>query len=269
MKHVVIQTEPCQIVQGDCLVAMRAMPAGTVDAIVTSPPYNIGVKYRSTADTRPRLEYLDWMEQIAVEFRRLLTPDGAVFLNLGSTSTDPWIAHDVSARFRDYLVLQNRISWNKSVYVDGRTHGHFKPVNSDRFLGRTYEEVLHWSLRGDLPIDRLAIGVPYEDKRNLSRWQHATEDKRCAGNTWHIAYETVRSGAGKYHHPAPYPVELARRCLKLHGRPGLVLDPFAGSGTTLVAAQELGWRGIGIEIDPVYAETARQRIAASAERELV
>lgn len=56
VKHVVIQIEACQIVQDYCLAAKRAMPAGTVDTIVTSPPYDIGVKYRSTADTRPRLE---------------------------------------------------------------------------------------------------------------------------------------------------------------------------------------------------------------------
>lgn len=57
--------------------------------------------------------------------------------------------------------------------------------------------MLQRSLRGDRPINRLAIGVPHEDKRNLSHWRYVAEDKRCAGNTWHIPYETVRSGAGK------------------------------------------------------------------------
>lgn len=89
MKRVVIQTEPHQIVQDDCLAAMRAIPPRTVDAIFTSPPYNVGVKSRSTSDTRSRRDYLDWMEEIAVKFRRLLKPDGAVFPNLGSTSADP------------------------------------------------------------------------------------------------------------------------------------------------------------------------------------
>ena len=261
MKHTVIKPETCQIVLGDSLDIMRKMPAGSVDLVVTSPPYNIGMQYRSVGDSRPRMEYLDWMEEIAVEIRRILQPDGALFLNLASTSTDPWIADDVSARFRQYLVLQNRIGWIKSISVGGRTHGHFKPINSKRFLNRTHENVLHWSIRGDLEIDRLAVGVPYEDKGNLARWRHATTDLRCGGNCWHIPYETVRNGAGKYHHPATYPVELVRRCLKLHGRKGLVLDPFVGSGTTLVAAKQLGWQSIGIEIDEVYAETARMRIA--------
>ena len=175
---------------------------------------------------------------------------------------------DFSAWFRRHLMLQNRISWIKSVAVGGRTRGHFKPINSRRFLNRTYEEVLHWSLRGDLEIDRLAIGVPYEDKGNLSRWRPATTDLRCAGNCWHIPYEIVRNGAGKFHHPALYPVELVRRCLKLHGRKGLVLDPFAGSGATLVAAKELGWQGIGVEIEPIYADTARKRIALTCSEDV-
>lgn len=224
MKRAVIEPETCHILLGDCLEIMRKMPSGSVDLILTSPPYNIGMKYRSAGDSRPRTEYLDWMEKIAVEIRRLLQPDGALFLNLGSTSTDPWIVDDVGGRFRRHLILQNRIAWIKSVSVGGRTHGHFKPLNSRRFLNRTYEEVLHWSIRGDLEIDRLAIGVPYEDKGNLSRWRHAMADLRCAGNCWHIPYKTVRNGAGKFHHPAAYPVELARRCLKLHGRKGVVLD---------------------------------------------
>ncbi|RQP05721.1 MAG: hypothetical protein D1H97_11775 [Paracoccus sp. BP8] len=68
---------------------MCKMPAGSVDLVISSPPYHIGMKYRSVGDSRPRMEYLDWMEGIAVEIRRLLQPDGALLLNLGSTSADP------------------------------------------------------------------------------------------------------------------------------------------------------------------------------------
>lgn len=176
MKHTVIKPETCQIVLGDSLDIMRKMPAGSVDLVVTSPPYNIGMQYRSVGDSRPRMEYLDWMEEIAVEIRRILQPDGALFLNLASTSTDPWIADDVSARFRQHLVLQNRIGWIKSISVSGRTHGHFKPINSKRFLNRTHENVLHWSIRGDLEIDRLA----YPTKTRATLRVGATQRRTCA-----------------------------------------------------------------------------------------
>lgn len=249
------------VITGDCLEVMRGMPDGSVDVIVTSPPYNIGMNYRSYDDNRPREAYLDWMDQVAAEILRLLTDDGSLFLNVGETGTDPWIGEDVANRFRRHVVLQNRISWIKSITIDEVTRGQFRPVNSARFLTRTHERIMHFSKSGRTGIDRLAVGVPYQDKSNLGRWNHAAADRRCAGNSWFIPYGTVRNAAGKHHHPAAFPLGLPRRCLKLHGKPGLVLDPFAGIGTTLVAARELGWRAIGIEIDEVYAETARRRIA--------
>src|SRR6185437_9118017 len=101
----------------------------------------------------------------------------------------------------------------------------------------------------EVPIDRLAIGVPFKDKSNIARRGHA-QDKRCAGNVWYIPYETVKSKAQKFNRPAGFPVELPERCIRLTGRDkGVVLDPFLGTGTTLVAAERLGWEGIGIDID--------------------
>ena len=109
-------------------------------------------------------------------------------------------------------------------------------------------------------INRLAVGVPFKDKSNIARWGHA-RDKRCAGNVWHIPYKTVRSKAQKFDHPAGFPVELPERCIKLHGIEGaVVLDPFLGAGSTLVAAERLDCEGIGIEVDCHYAQTAVTRL---------
>jgi site-specific DNA-methyltransferase (adenine-specific) len=109
-----------------------------------------------------------------------------------------------------------------------------------------------------VPLDRLAIGVPFKDKSNIARWGHS-EDRRCGGDVWFIPYRTIRSKSQRDHHPSPFPVELAERCIKLHGgelSDVMVLDPFLGVGSTLIAAQRLGCRGVGIEIDPSYAEAA-------------
>jgi len=86
------------------------MPAGSIDAVVTSPPYNCGVAYRSYDDRKPRDIYLAWMSEIAEQIARVLAEDGALYLNLASTGTDPWIAADVAGRFRQHLTLQNRIT---------------------------------------------------------------------------------------------------------------------------------------------------------------
>ncbi|CAM5286311.1 hypothetical protein FALB51S_00434 [Frigidibacter albus] len=69
------------------------------------------------------------MEEIARQIARVLAEDGALFLNLSSTGTDPWIAADVAGRFRQRLTLQNRIIWVKSISINGETRGHFKPIN--------------------------------------------------------------------------------------------------------------------------------------------
>ena len=252
-----------RLITGDVLKSLRLLPEASVGVIVTSPPYNIGVRYNAHADRLPRADYLAWMRDIATELRRVLGPAGSLFLNIGNTSSDGWIAYDVAAQFRDAFVLQNTISWVKSLSVGDDSFGHFKPVTSHRFLNNAHETVFHFTPTGNVPIDRLAIGVPFKDKSNIARWGHA-RDRRCAGNVWFIPYNTVRSKAQKFDHPAGFPEALAERCIRLHGDlEAVVLDPFMGAGTTLVAAERLGHRGIGIDIDPVYVRAAAARIAAA------
>ncbi|MBV9655993.1 MAG: site-specific DNA-methyltransferase [Acetobacteraceae bacterium] len=236
------------------------MKAASVDVVITSPPYNIGVAYRSYHDRRPRAAYLAWLSEVGDAIRHVLKPDGSFFLNVGSTNADPWVALDVAGAFRDLFVLQNQIVWVKSVSVGDDTIGHFKPIISRRYLNNNHEAVFQFTHKGDVTIDRLAIGVPFKDKSNITRWGHA-RDRRCAGNVWFIPYQTVKSKAQKFDHPAGFPVELPARCIRLHGvADAVVLDPFCGAGSTLVAAETLGRRGIGIEIDPHYARAAIARL---------
>jgi site-specific DNA-methyltransferase (adenine-specific) len=251
-----------RIVLGDCLAELKRLGAESVDVCVTSPPYNIGVAYQSHDDRMPKAAYLAWMRDVAQEIARVLRPDGSFFLNVGGTNIDPWIAMEVAREFNQHFRLQNNIIWVKSVTVGGETFGHFKPITSTRFLNNNFESIFHFTKTGKTQIDRLAIGVPFKDKSNIARWGHA-EDRRCDGNVWFIPYKTVRSKAQKYDHPAGFPVDLPLKCILLHGREGaVVLDPFLGAGTTLVAAERAGASGIGIEIDRVYAETAAARLTA-------
>lgn len=249
-----------RLLVGDCLDVLARLPAASVDAVVTSPPYNIGVAYRSYDDRRPRTEYLHWLGSVGAALKRVMKDQASFFLNVGAANADPWLAMDVAAAFRTLFVLQNQIVWVKSISVGEDTIGHFKPITSRRYLNQNHEALFHFTKTGDVPIDRLGVGVPFKDKSNIARWGHA-RDRRCAGNVWLIPYKTVRSKAQKFDHPAGFPVALAERCLRLHSaEPGLALDPFAGTGTTLVAAQTLGWSGIGIEIDAAYARSAAERL---------
>ncbi len=240
---------------------LPTLAAGSVDVVVTSPPYNLDLAYNAYDDARSEADYLAWMVQVAGAVRRVMRPDASFFLNIAGSNARPWLPFELIVRLRPLFVLQNHITWIKSVSTGDDTVGHFKPVAGRRFLNHNHEHVFHLTLTGDVQLDRLAIGVPFKDKSNIARRGHA-QDARCRGNTWFIPYRTVQSRSQKYHHPGTFPLDLPRWCIRLHNRQdALVLDPFAGTGTTLVAAALEGARGIGIELDAAYVQTAAARLA--------
>jgi site-specific DNA-methyltransferase (adenine-specific) len=283
--------------QQDCVEKMSQLRDQSVDLVVTSPPYNLGVDYRKYSDRQDRQSYLRWCREWAGEVRRILKPDGSFFLNIGSAPSNPMLPHEIAMELRDLLVLQNTIHWIKSIAIDtprpnkqrssphlnplpegeedaqrqvraqvsAATYGHFKPISSKRFLNDCHEYIFHFTKTGRVEINRLALGVPYQDKSNIARWRHTRgSDLRCRGNTWSIPYETIQSRVKERPHPATFPVQLAEWCIKLHGvsRVQTMLDPFLGIGNSAVAAQRCGVKKfIGFEIDESYLAEARRRIS--------
>jgi site-specific DNA-methyltransferase (adenine-specific) len=248
----------------DCVEGMASLPQAGVDLVVTSPPYNLGVRYRKYSDRQDRQSYLNWCATWAAGIRRILKPTGSFFLNIGSAPSNPMLPHEIVFQLRDLFVLQNTIHWIKSIAIDNRTFGHFKPISSKRFLNDCHEYIFHFTRTGRVEIDRLALGVPYQDKSNIARWSHTRgRDSRCRGNTWFIPYETIQSRAKERPHPATFPVQLAEWCIKLHGvsRVRTMLDPFLGIGNSAIAAQTRGVkRFIGFEIDNTYLAESRRRL---------
>jgi site-specific DNA-methyltransferase (adenine-specific) len=250
-----------RLILGDCLTVLPDLEADSVDVVVTSPPYNLGLAYRGYDDRRVEDEYLAWLEQVAVQVRRVMKPEGSFFLNISGSSSAPWMPFELIVRLRPLFVLQNHIVWIKSIATRDDAVGHFKPVGGQRFLHHNHEHIFHLTQSGDVKLDRLAIGVPFKDKSNIARRGHP-KDLRCRGNTWFIPYDTVQSKAAKFHHPSTFPVALPRWCIRLHGREdAVVLDPFMGTGTTVVAAELENARGIGIDSDASYVAIARRRLA--------
>ncbi len=161
---------------------------------------------------------------------RVLQNSGSLFLNVGAKPKDPWTALDVAQAARPHLELQNIIHWVKSIAIekalagsraglaDDLAVGHYKPINSERFLNDCHEFVFHFSPTGDTPLDRRAVGVKYQDKSNVTRWQQAGSGLRCRGNTWFIPYDTIQSRDKERPHPATFPARLPEYCLRLHGR---------------------------------------------------
>lgn len=254
---------------------LAALAPGSVSAIVTSPPYNLGIRYRTYEDTMPRDEYLAWSGRWIGAARRVLEPDGSLFLNVGAKPTDPWTALDVAQAARQHLQLQNTIHWVKSIAIDklpGLSDdvavGHYKPINSDRFVNDCHEFVFHFTPDGRTPLDRTSIGVPYQDASNVARWRTGGGNRRCRGNTWFIPYSTIQSRDKDRPHPATFPPRLPEYCFKLHGlsRVKLAMDPFLGLGSSAVAAAQLGVDFVGVEMDADYLQEAIARVRAAIER---
>jgi site-specific DNA-methyltransferase (adenine-specific) len=195
-------------------------------------------------------------------------------LNIGAKPSDIAVPFEVLAEMRKHFHLQNVIHWIKSIAIQKKdvgdypgvtrnvSVGHYKPINSPRFINDCHEYIFHLTKRGDVKLDRLSIGVEYQDKSNVTRWDRARGDKRCRGNTWFVPYKTIKSRDQERPHPATFPVKIPKMCILLHGlqRTQLVLDPFLGIGHTAVACVELGVNFVGFEIDPEYYRESRDAI---------
>lgn len=261
---------------GDCVDVLRAMATASVDVVVTSPPYNLGIAYRSYEDTLPRDEYLRWTDTWVRAAAAVLKPQGSLFLNVGAKPKDPWVAMDIAQAVRPHLHLQNTMHWVKSIVIEQNAAGaaaglsrdlavgHYKPINSPRFVNDCHEFIFHFSPMGDTPLDRTAIGVAYQDPSNVGRWKSAGANLRCRGNAWFLPYETINSREKDRPHPATFPVRLPEYCLRVHGleRLGVALDPFVGLGSSAVACARLGVNFIGIDLDREYLDVAIGRAEA-------
>lgn len=267
----VINNSRVRLFEGDCVEGLpRLLAPRSVDVIVTSPPYNLGVDYAMYDDTLTRPEYLAWSDRWATAVAAVLSEDGSFFLNVGGSPRDPWVPLDVAAVMRQHFTLQNTIHWIKSISLDDEpARGHVKPINSPRFLNGCHEYLFHFTHRGAVPLDKIApgLGVPYADKSNLTRGDRGKNgDRRDRGNCWFVPYKTIQHRHTDRPHPATFPAELARKCIRLHGvtRTHLVLDPFVGIGSAGVAAVSLGLDFVGFDIDRGYLRVAYDRIRAEA-----
>lgn len=154
-----------EFICGECVQVLTCLASDIADVIVTSPPYNRKVQYGAYADDLPKDEYLEWCSEWMVEVRRILKKDGSFFLNVGGSPRQPDGPRELLKLARQSgFVLQNEIAWVKSIYVpgavridevrrrlanpnqavnprllamlrqDGHAFGHFRPINSQRFL---------------------------------------------------------------------------------------------------------------------------------------
>lgn len=261
-----------QIIQGDCEDILKQIPDDTVDLIFTSPPY-ADQRANTYGGIRPD-RYVDWFLPKAEQFRRVLKPTGTFILNIkervvkGERHT---YVIELILRLREQGGLwTEEFIWHKKNSYPGKWPNRFRDswerllqFNKQRKFAM-YQEAVMVPI-GDWAKERLANlsetdRIRDESKvgsgfgKNVSNWLGRT--KVYPTNVIHMATE-----CSNRNHSAAFPVDLPAWFIKLFTRPGdVVLDPFIGSGTTAVAAVELGRKYVGIDINPAYCEQARKRI---------
>jgi site-specific DNA-methyltransferase (adenine-specific) len=264
------------LIQRDCLKGMREMKEASIDLVVTSPPYNLGIKYDTYQDRDDRTSFIAWCLEWTREVKRVMHDDASFFLNVGASAKNPLLPHqlilaltEATPESKPLFTLQNTFHWIKSISVETRqgetiSAGHFKPINSKRYVNDCHEYIFHLTKSGNIPLDRKAAGVPYVYKCNIKRWGHTKgEDKRCRGNNWFIPYDTIQHRAKDRPHPATFPVGLVEQCIRIHGKgeDTRLLDPFNGIGTSAVAAHRMNIASYtGFDIDEGYLKTSQERI---------
>jgi site-specific DNA-methyltransferase (adenine-specific) len=252
-----------QILTGDCLRHLAALPAASVDLAFADPPFNIGYEYDVYDDRRDRGAYLRWTDRWLLAVRRVLTPAASFYLAIGDE-----YAAELKVRLDGLgLTMRNWIVWHYTFGVHctrkfARSHAHilYYVVDPRRFTFNA-DAVRVPSARQTTYADRRAnpAGKLPDDTWVLRPQQ----EERCfapGGDTWYVSRVcgTFKERTG---HPCQMPEAVLERIVRASSNPGDgVLDPFAGSGTTLAVARRLGRRYLGIELSAEYAERVRQRL---------
>src|SRR5579875_2950063 len=251
-----------KLIVGDAR-CMNEVPDSSVALVVTSPPYFAGKEYEESlgAAGAPAtyLEYLALLRDVLGECVRKLEPGGRLAVNVANLGRKPYrsLSADVIRILQDDLglLLRGEVIWQKGEGANGScAWGSFRSAANPVLRDITERVVIASKGRFDRARtvkQRQAEGLPFESTVLTEDFMALTLD------LWSIPPESAR----RVGHPAPFPVELPEQLIRLFTfKDDLVLDPFMGSGSTLVAAKKLGRRYAGYDLDPAYVEIARKRV---------
>ncbi|MDH3307723.1 MAG: site-specific DNA-methyltransferase, partial [Acidimicrobiia bacterium] len=264
-EEVALPDPPCVV--GDAR-DMSHIPDRSVALVVTSPPYFVGKEYEQAVTgtgevSRPEIpasyvEYLEMLRDVFAECKRTLEPGGRIAVNIANLGRKPYrsLSADVIRILQDDLglLLRGEIIWQKAEGASGSVAwGSFNKATNPVLRDITERVIVASKGRFDRARSRqqrVKDGYPHENTMPVDEFMEATLD------VWRIDAESAR----RVQHPAPFPIELPRRLIELYTfENDLILDPFLGSGTTLVAAVRSGRRGVGYDLDADYVEIATNR----------
>ncbi len=263
-----------EVYHQDCLVGLRQLEAKSVDLVFADPPFNIGYEYDVYEDKLEAEKYLDWSREWTREVVRVLKPEGTFWLAMG----DEFAAELKLIVQREHrLTCRNWVVW----YYTFGVHCQNKFTRSHTHLFYFVKNPRRFTFNADAIRVPSARQLVYADRR-------ANPRGRIPDDTWILRPQDLSEGfspeedtwyfprvCGTFHeragwHSCQMPERLLARIISACSRPGeLVLDPFAGSGTTLAVAKKLGRRFLGFEISEEYVKRIRQRLARISHGDLL
>ena len=243
---------------------MSALLDGEVALVVTSPPYFAGKQYEEELDREgvpsSYAEYLEMLESVFQECKRVLEPGGRIAVNVANLGRKPYrsLASDVIEILQSLgFLIRGEVIWQKAEGASGScAWGSYRSPANPVLRDLTERVIIASKGRFDRALSskvRQTEGLPFESTLTADEFMAATLD------VWHIPPEN----ATRVNHPAPFPTALPERLIQLYTyKNDLVVDPFMGSGSSLVAADRLGRRYLGYDLDAAYVDSARKRVSS-------
>lgn len=223
-------------------------PANSVDLTVTSPPYDLGIEYADHNDKQIYTAYLDWTRRWLAECFRVSKPDGRFCLNIPLDKNkygQQSVCADITAIAKAVgFRYQSTIIWNEQNISRRTAWGSWMSASAPYVIA---------------PVEVIVVLYKEFWKKQRKGTSDVTREEflQWTNGVWNFNGESAK----RIGHPAPYPVELPRRCIKLFSYVGdIILDPFLGSGTTLVACRQNNRWGVGVESSLSYCELSAKRL---------
>lgn len=242
-------------------LAQFVAPA-SVDLVFTSPPYNQNIQYHVHDDALASGEYENMVFDVLVQCWLVMRPGARIGLVVpGGVGRDPWVPFAPIIQLlllRAGFTLFGEIIWDKTqgVLAGTTSWGSYRSAAAPRFRDRT--ERIVWAYKEQPRLDIPKEYILHDAKGAFTPFLEAADKfMLLSTDMWVCAAES----ATRVGHPAPFPVDLAQKAIDLFAYPGaVVLDPFGGSGSTMVAAKKQGCQGLMFDVDAGYCELARERL---------
>ena len=240
------------------ILTIDKIPAKSVDLIVTSPPYNVGIDYNSNEDDQSYKEYLKFTKEWLTKCYKLTKDTGRFCLNIPldkNKGGQQSVCADITAVAKKVgWKYHSTIIWNEGNISKRTAWGSWMSASAPYVIAPV--EVIVILYKGSWKRDRT-------DKTNdITR----EEFMEWTNGIWTFSGQSKKGAGG---HPAAFPIELPKRCIKLFSFVGdTVMDPFLGSGSTLIAACIHNRAGIGVELDKEYCKIAKGRLLKESQGDL-